>query len=627
MRDLKTSSNKKGSEHMPKQNKPTNKKSNAYHKTTQHAAKKSKQSGPQILTYKDGMNVSDVAKAMDVSSAVIIKKLMLMGMMTSVNQIIDRDTVELIAIEAGFEVVDEVITDVTRFDEMDIEDDPKDLVKRPPIVTIMGHVDHGKTTLLDTIRKSRVAQSEAGGITQHIGAYQVDYQGEKVTFIDTPGHAAFTEMRARGAKVTDIVIIVVAADDGVMPQTIEAIDHAKAAKVPIIVAVNKMDRPQANPEKVMTALSEKGLTPEEWGGQVPFVKISALKGEGIDQLLELIILVSEVEEIKANPNRFAQGTVIEARLDKGRGSVATLIVESGTLRVGDYLACGNTYGKVRTMEDDLKKRYKEALPAMPIEITGLNEVPKAGDIFKAFDDEKMTRQIAAERQSRDREKELKKRSKTSLESLMGDMESSEKELNLIIKGDVNGSIEALKGLLEKIDIEGFHVNVIRGEVGAISESDVTLANATQSILVGFNVRPTASVKTLADTQGVEIRLYSIIYRVQEDIEAALKGMLAPKFEEIVIGQAEVRETFKVSKIGTIAGCIVTDGSIIRDALVRVLRDGIVVYEGKLASLKRFKDDAKEVRQGFECGLSIENFNDIKVGDIIEASNMKEMEVV
>jgi translation initiation factor IF-2 len=612
---------------MPKQKKPANKKSNAFHKPAKHAAKKPKPSGPQILTYKDGMNVSDVAKAMDVSSAVIIKKLMLMGMMTSVNQIIDRDTVELIAIEEGFEVVDEVITDVTRFDEMDIEDDPKDLVKRPPIVTIMGHVDHGKTTLLDTIRKSRVAQSEAGGITQHIGAYQVDYQGEKVTFIDTPGHAAFTEMRARGAKVTDIVIIVVAADDGVMPQTIEAIDHAKAAKVPIIVAVNKMDRPQANPEKVMTALSEKGLTPEEWGGQVPFVKISALKGEGIDQLLELIILVSEVEELKANPKRFAQGTVIEARLDKGRGSVATLIVESGTLKVGDYLACGNTYGKVRTMEDDLKKRYKEALPAMPIEITGLNEVPKAGDIFKAFDDEKMTRQIAEERQSRDREKELKKRSKTSLESLMGDMESSEKELNLIIKGDVNGSIEALKGLLEKIDIEGFHVNVIRGEVGAISESDVTLANATQSILIGFNVRPTASVKALADTQGVEIRLYSIIYRVQEDIEAALKGMLAPKFEEIVIGQAEVRETFKVSKIGTIAGCIVTDGSIIRDALVRVLRDGIVVYEGKLASLKRFKDDAKEVRQGFECGLSIENFNDIKVGDIIEASKMKEMEVL
>jgi translation initiation factor IF-2 len=612
---------------MPKQKKPANKKSNAFHKPAKHAAKKPKPSGPQILTYKDGMNVSDVAKAMDVSSAVIIKKLMLMGMMTSVNQIIDRDTVELIAIEEGFEVVDEVITDVTRFDEMDIEDDPKDLVKRPPIVTIMGHVDHGKTTLLDTIRKSRVAQSEAGGITQHIGAYQVDYQGEKVTFIDTPGHAAFTEMRARGAKVTDIVIIVVAADDGVMPQTIEAIDHAKAAKVPIIVAVNKMDRPQANPEKVMTALSEKGLTPEEWGGQVPFVKISALKGEGIDQLLELIILVSEVEELKANPKRFAQGTVIEARLDKGRGSVATLIVESGTLKVGDYLACGNTYGKVRTMEDDLKKRYKEALPAMPIEITGLNEVPKAGDIFKAFDDEKMTRQIAEERQSRDREKELKKRSKTSLESLMGDMESSEKELNLIIKGDVNGSIEALKGLLEKIDIEGFHVNVIRGEVGAISESDVTLANATQSILIGFNVRPTASVKALADTQGVEIRLYSIIYRVQEDIEAALKGMLAPKFEEIVIGQAEVRETFKVSKIGTIAGCIVTDGSIIKDALVRVLRDGIVVYEGKLASLKRFKDDAKEVRQGFECGLSIENFNDIKVGDIIEASKMKEMEVI
>ena len=611
---------------MPKQPKQIKKKPIAYHKPMQHAPKKAKPEGPQILTYKDGMNVSEVAKSMDVSSAVIIKKLMLMGMMTSVNQVIDRDTVELIALEEGFQVIDEVITDVTRFDEMETNDDPKDLVKRPPIVTIMGHVDHGKTTLLDTIRKSRVAQSEAGGITQHIGAYQVDYKGEKVTFIDTPGHAAFTEMRARGAKVTDIVIIVVAADDGVMPQTIEAIDHAKAANVPIIVAVNKMDRPQANPDKVMTSLSERGLTPEEWGGQTPYVKISALKNEGIDALLELIILLSEVEELKANPKRFAQGTVIEARLDKGRGSVATLIIESGTLRVGDYLACGNTYGKIRTMEDDLKNRYKEALPSMPIEITGLNEVPKAGDIFKAFDDEKMTRQIAEERQSRDREKELKKRSKTSLESLMGDIESSEKELNLIIKGDVNGSIEALKGLLEKIDVEGFHVNVLRGEVGAISESDVTLASATKSILIGFNVRPTSSVKALADTQGVEIRLYSIIYRVQEDIEAALKGMLAPKFEEIVIGQAEIRDIFKVSKIGTIAGCIVTDGSIVRDALVRVLRNGIVAYEGKLASLKRFKDDAKEVRQGFECGLSIENFNDLKVGDIIEASKMKEIEV-
>jgi translation initiation factor IF-2 len=611
---------------MPKQPKTIKKKPIAYHKPLQHAPKKAKPVGPQILTYKEGMNVSEVAKAMDVSSAVIIKKLMLMGMMTSVNQVIDRDTVELIAIEEGFQVIDEVITDVTRFDEMDINDDPKDLVKRPPIVTIMGHVDHGKTTLLDTIRKARVAQSEAGGITQHIGAYQVNYKGEKVTFIDTPGHAAFTEMRARGAKVTDIVIIVVAADDGVMPQTIEAIDHAKAAKVPIIVAMNKMDRPQANPEKIMTALSEKGLTPEEWGGNTPYVKISALKGEGIEQLLELIILVSEVEEFKANPKRFAQGTVIEARLDKGRGSVATLIVESGTLRVGDYLACGNTYGKVRTMEDDLKNRYKEALPSMSIEITGLNEVPKAGDIFKAFDDEKITRQIAEERQSRDREKELKKRSKTSLETLIGDIESSEKELNLIIKGDVNGSIEALRGLLEKMNVEGFHVNVIRGEVGAITESDVTLANATQSIIIGFNVRPTSSVKALADTQGVEIRLYSIIYRIQEDIEAALKGMLAPKFEEIVVGQAEVRETFKVSKIGTIAGCIVNDGLMIRDALVRVLRNGIVVYEGKLASLKRFKDDAKEVRQGFECGLSVENFNDLKVGDIIEASKMKEIEV-
>lgn len=581
--------------------------------------------GPKVLTYIEGMNVADVAAALRVSNAVVIKKLMLLGMMTSVNEVMERETIELLALEEGYEVIDEVITDVTRYDEMDLNDDPKDLVKRPPIVTIMGHVDHGKTTLLDSIRKTRIVESEAGGITQHIGAYQVNYENELVTFIDTPGHAAFTEMRARGAKVTDIVILVVAADDGVMPQTIEAIDHAKSAKVPLIVAINKMDRPGANPERVMNALAEKGLTPEAWGGDTPYVEISALKHKGIDKLLEIIILLSEVEELKANPKRLARGNVIEARLDKGRGPVATLIVETGTLNIGDYIAVGNTYGKVRTMEDDLGNRYKVALPSTPIEVTGLNEVPQAGDMFMVFKDEKVTRQIANERRSRMRELELKKRSKSSLDVLLGDIESSEKELNLIIKADVNGSIEALKNLLEKMNIEGFHVNILRHDVGSISESDVTLAKASKALVIGFNVRPSSAVKALADLEGIEIRLYNIIYRVQEDIEQALKGMLAPKYEEKVIGQAEVREVYKISKLGTIAGCMVTDGSIIRDSICRVIRNGVVVFEGKLASLKRFKDDAKEVRTGFDCGISVENYNDLKVGDIIEVAQMKEIE--
>jgi len=603
-------------------------KKNTHRKPNQkpNQLKSKKEPIEKILIYKPDMVVSDVAEGLHVSNAVVIKKLMGLGVMASVNQSIDRDTIELIALDEGFEVQDEVITDVTRFDEMKIEDDPKDLVKRPAIVTVMGHVDHGKTTLLDTIRKSRIVDGEAGGITQHIGAYQVVKNGEPITFIDTPGHAAFTEMRARGAKVTDIVILVVAADDGVMPQTIEAVDHAKAAHVPIIVAVNKIDKVGANPERVMTELSEKGLVPEAWGGDTPFVEVSALKNKGIDELLDVIQLISEINEFKANPKRFAQGTVIEASLDKGRGSVATLIVETGTLHVGDYIVIGNTYGKIRTMEDDLKKRYKMALPSQPIEVTGLNEVPQAGDVFMAFDDEKVTRNIASDRRSRQKARELSSTKKRTLDSLFGDMEASEKELNIIIKGDVHGSIEALKGLLEKIDVEGFHVNIVRDTVGAITESDVTLASASDAIIIGFNVRPTAAVKRVADTEGVEIRLYSIIYRVQEDIENALKGMLEPEFEEIVTGQAEVRETYKISKIGTIAGCYVTDGVIIRDAIVRILRDGIVIYEGKLASLKRFKDDAKEVRQGYECGLSIENYNDLKVGDIVEASQLREIEV-
>ena len=582
--------------------------------------------GEKILYCKPEMNVAAVAEGLGLSNAAMIKKLMQQGLMASINQVIDRDTIELIALDEGFEVKDEVITDVSRFDEMIIVDEDEELVKRAPIVTIMGHVDHGKTTLLDAIRKARVVEGEAGGITQHIGAYQVIKNGEPITFIDTPGHAAFTKMRARGAKVTDIVVLVVAADDGVMPQTIEAIDHAKEAKVPIIVAVNKIDKESANPDRVMTELSEKGLISEAWGGTIPFVNVSALKNQGISELLEVIQLTSEIEEFKANPNRLAKGTVIEASLDKGRGAVATLIVETGTLKIGDYIVIGNTYGKVRTMQDDLKKRYKEAAPSQPIEVTGLNAVPQAGDIFMAFKDERVTKNIAGERQSRYRENELKAVKKTSLDSMFGQMESMGKELKIIIKGDVQGSIEALKNLLEKIDINGFHVNVVRATVGAITENDVTLANASEAIIVGFNVRPTLAVKQTADSQGVEIRLYQIIYRVAEDIEAALKGMLEPVFEEIVTGQAEVRDLFKSSKIGTIAGCYVTSGFIKRDALVRVLREGIIVYEGKLASLRRFKDDAKEVRTGFECGLSIENFNDVKVGDIIDASQMKEVEV-
>ncbi len=579
----------------------------------------------KTIIYKPNMKVSEVAEGLGISNAEIIKKLMMLGVMTSVNQSIDRDTIELISEDMGFKIQDEVITDITRFDEMKFEDKAEDLVKRAPIVTIMGHVDHGKTTLLDTIRHTRVVSGEAGGITQHIGAYQVERNGEKITFIDTPGHAAFTEMRARGAKVTDLCVLVVAADDGVMPQTVEALEHAKAAQVPIIVAVNKMDKPQANPDLVMTELSNLGLIPEAWGGNTPFVEVSALKGKGIDTLLDVIQLVSEIEDLKANPNRLASGTVIEARLDKGRGIVTTVIVTNGTLKVGDNVVAGNTYGKIRTMNDDTKRRFDEAIPGQPVEITGLFDMPEAGDIFVALSDERQARQIAEERQARQREGEMAKQKKASLKSMMDQAEAEQKELVLIIKGDTQGSIEALKGSLEKLNIEGLHVNVIRSSVGAITESDVSLASASNAIIIGFNVRPTTVVREFAKGQGVEIRLYNIIYKAIEDIEAALTGMLAPEFEEVVTGQAEVRSVFKISKVGAVAGCYVTDGVIERNSLVRVIRDGIVVYEGKMASLKRFKDDAKEVKAGYECGISIENFNDIKEGDIMEASIEKEVE--
>ena len=574
--------------------------------------------------YKDNMKLSEVAEGLDISSAALIKKLINLGIMSNVNQVLERDVVELIVDDYGYTFEVEKITDLTRYDEIEIKEDPKDLVSRPAIVTVMGHVDHGKTTLLDTIRKTRVAQGEAGGITQHIGAYQVKRKGSVITFIDTPGHAAFTEMRARGAKVTDIVILVVAADDGVMPQTIEAIDHAKAAKVPLIVAVNKIDKPTANPERVMTALSERGVLAEVWGGDVPFVNVSALKNQGIDDLLDVVDLVAEIAELKANPNRLAIGTVIESRLDRGRGPVATIIIEQGTLKVGDNFVIGTTFGRIRTIHDDLGRQQKQAKPSQPVEITGLNDVPMAGDMLMVFPDERTARQIAEERAYRERENQLKGKRRT-LDSLFGDMEAAEKELNLIIKADVQGSTEALTGLLEKIDIEGFHCNIIRSNVGAITENDIILAEASNAIVIGFNVRPTAAVRALAEEKGIEIRLYSVIYKVQEDIIAALEGMLEPEMEEQIIGQAEVRNIFKISKIGTIAGCYVTDGVIERDSLVRVIRDSIVVYEGKLSSLKRFKDDARSVRAGYECGIGIQNYNDIKVGDIIEASKMKEVE--
>ena len=587
--------------------------------------KQDNQAGEKIVIFKENMTVPDIAEQMGVSNAVIIKTLMQLGVMASINVALERDVVELVALELGYELQDEVITDVLRYDEFVVEDDEEDLELRPAVVTVMGHVDHGKTTLLDTIRKTRVTAGEYGGITQHIGAYQVNRNGKNITFIDTPGHAAFTEMRKRGAGVTDIVILVVAADDGVMPQTLEALDHAKVANAKIIVAVNKMDRPTANPEQVMSELSNHGLLPEDWGGDVPFVKISALKNQGIDELLDLINLITEIEEYKANPNREARGTVIEAKLDKGRGPVATLIVQSGTLRIGDNVVVGTTYGKIRTMEDDLKNRLEEALPSQPIEITGLHDVPKAGDVFMVFSDEKMTRQISEKRLSLEKEGE-DKIARASLQNVFSNMGDETEQLNLLIKADTQGSIEALRSVLGTLDVEGFEINIVRAGVGGISENDILLASTSNSIVIGFNVRPTGNVRDIAENEGVEIRLYNVIYRVAEEIEAALKGMLEPEFEEVVIGQAEVRDIFKASKVGTIAGSYVTNGVVKRDSLVRVIRNSVVVYEGEIASLKRFKDDAREVKQGYECGISIKNFDDIKVGDIIEFSEMKEIEV-
>ena len=580
---------------------------------------------PDVLYYKPNMTLGELAGQLNKPVNIVIKQAMKIGIMATQNQSLDRDSAELIALEFDKELLDEVVTDPTRFDEFVIDDEEENLKERPPVVTIMGHVDHGKTTLLDTIRHARVVDGEAGGITQHIGAYQYVKNGKAITFIDTPGHAAFTEMRARGASITDIVVLVVAADDGVMPQTREAIDHAKAAECPIIVAVNKMDRPGANPDKVKQELTEFDLVPEEWGGSTVFVELSALKGEGVDELLEMLLLSAEVEQFKANPKRLAIGAVIESKLDKGRGPVATLLVQNGTLKTGNMLVVGDTYGRVRTMQDDLGKPQDIALPSSAVEVTGLNDVPQAGDRFMVFQDEKEARQVSEQRTHRTWREERGVGRAISLDEMFANaQEGDTKELRVIIKGDTHGSIEALKSSLENIDVEGANIDVIRASVGTVTETDVSLAQASGAIIIGFNVRPNAVVRDAASAQGVDIRLYNIIYKAIEEIEQAMTGLLDPEYKEVVTGQAEVRDTFKISKVGTIAGCYVTDGRIERNALVRVVRDGVVVYEGKLASLKRFKDDAKEVRQGFECGIMVENFNDIKVGDVIEASVMKEV---
>ncbi|MGL4337659.1 MAG: translation initiation factor IF-2 [Turicibacter sp.] len=578
-----------------------------------------------IVYYSDDLTVGELATRIGKSTGEIIKQLLMLGMMATVNQTLERDMVELIAGEAGFEVKDKVFSDVIEFEKIVLEDLEADLEKRPPVVTIMGHVDHGKTTLLDAIRNSRVVTGEAGGITQHIGAYQVDHNGNTITFLDTPGHAAFTQMRARGAQVTDICILVVASDDGVMPQTKEAIDHAKSAGVPIIVAINKMDKPSANPDRVMQELLEFSLVAEEWGGDTIFVKISALAGEGIDELLEMINLVSEMNEYKANPKRLATGTVIEAKLDKGRGPVATLLVENGTLGIGDSIVVGSVHGRVRAMVDDLGQRSEHAGPSTPVEITGLNEVPLAGDPFMVFPSEKEARQIAEERLIIMRELGNKPTKAVSLDDIFNQIQEGEvKDLNLIIKGDVQGSVEALSGSLQKIEVEGVKINIVRGAVGTITESDVSLAAASGAIIIGFNVRPTATTRQQADNEGVDVRLYTIIYKVIEEIEAAMKGMLDPIFEEKVTGQLEIRQTYKVSKIGTVAGCYVTEGTVGRHSQIRIIRDGIIIFDGHLSSLKRFKDDVKEVNYGYECGITIERYNDLKEGDILEAYIMEEV---
>lgn len=584
---------------------------------------------PDVLEYTNGMNAQDLGKILHRSPAEIIKKLFMLGVMVNQNQSLDADTIEILAADYGIGAKEKVQVDVADLDHFFDEriNNDANLADRPPVVTVMGHVDHGKTTLLDKIRHSHVTEGEAGGITQAIGAYQVTYNDKLITFLDTPGHAAFTEMRARGANITDITVLVVAADDGVMPQTIEAINHAKAAGTPIIVVVNKIDKPGANPDHVTEQLTEYGLIPEDWGGDTIYVKVSAKFGKNIDELLDMILLQAEVMELKANPDQNAAGAVVEARLDQGKGSVATLLVQQGTLHVGDPIVVGDTFGRVRTMTNENGRRIKDATPSTPVEITGLNGVPEAGDHFVVFDDEKTARAAGEERAKRAEDEKRRRTSHVTLDNLFDTMKKGEmKSLPIIIKADVQGSVEALAQSLQKIQVDGVRVDIIHKAVGAISESDVTLAEASNAIIIGFNVRPTPLAKSEAETNNIDIRLHRVIYNAIEEVEDAMKGMLEPVYEEEVLGQVEVRQLYKASKIGTIAGGMVISGKIIRDAKVRLIRDGVVIYEGELGSLKRFKDDAKEVKMGFECGLTIKNFNDVKENDVIEAYHMKEVPV-
>lgn len=580
---------------------------------------------PDKITYNNTLTVSELASKLHKKESEIIKRLMFLGVMATKNQDLDDDTIELIASEYNVNVEKEIVLEDTDFEKYRVEEKEEDLKERPAVVTIMGHVDHGKTTTLDSIRETKVTAGEAGGITQHIGAYQVEANNKKITFLDTPGHAAFTSMRSRGAQVTDIAILVVAADDGVMPQTVEAINHAKAAEVPIIVAVNKMDKEAANPDRVMQELTEYELIAEDWGGETIFVNISAIQHQGIDELLEMVLLVAEMEELKANPDSRASGTVIDAELDKGRGSVATLLVQNGTLNIGDSLVVGNTYGRVRAMVNDTGNRVDKAGPSTPVEITGLSGVPQAGDQFLVFEDERKARQVGEAREQKFIAENRGQLNKVSLDDLFEQIKQGEmKDLNIIIKADVQGSAEALSASLKKIEVEGVKVKIIHTGVGAITESDIILASASNAIVIGFNVRPDVNAKHAASREQVDVRLHRVIYQAIEEIEAAMKGLLDPEYEEKVIGQAEVRETFKVSRIGTIAGSYVTDGKITRDSGIRVIRDGVVLFEGEIADLKRFKDDVREVQQNYECGITVKNFNDIKEGDVIEAFIMEEI---
>ena len=586
---------------------------------------------PEVLVYDEGMNAQDLGKLLHREPAEIVKKLFMLGIMTNQNQSLDKDTIELLAAEYNIDAKQKVHEDISDIDklyekQMEASKKSKNLIKRPPVVTIMGHVDHGKTTLLDRLRHTHVSAHEAGGITQKIGAYQVRLDNRLITFLDTPGHAAFSNMRARGAEITDIVVLVVAADDGVMPQTIEAIDHAKSAKVPIIVAINKMDVPGANPQHVTEQLMKYGLIPEDYGGDTIFVNISAKTGQNVDDLLQMILLQSDVMELKADPNQKAIATVIEAHLSRGRGSVADLLVQEGTLHVGDPIVVGNTFGRVRTMTNDRGRQVKKATPSMPVEITGLNDVPVSADKLVVFDDEKTARSVGEQRAQQALQKQRENVTHVTLDNLFDTMKKENmKEVDIVLKADVQGSVEALQQSFEKIDVEGVRVNVIHSGVGAINESDVTLAGASNAFIIGFNVRPTNTAKSQAESEGVDIRLYSVIYKAIDDVTSAMKGMLEPTYEEKVIGNLTVRETWKVSKVGTIAGSFVDKGVVKNDSKIRVIRDGIVKYDGEIASLKRFKDDAKEVKQGNDCGLTIKDYNDIKIGDEFEVYEMQQVE--